>query len=228
MENAKPKSYSRLVEYVRQEIFLGHLKPGDRLPTERDLALQLDISRNSIREGLKSLQNMGVISPSQGSGNYISTHFKETISELLTFLYFLKGMSEADVTEYRWMIERAALVPAARRISAQEKEQLLTCLARLEAAETEQEQMEQDRLLHEIIVRASRNDFLVANYEALTSFMDSYISTMRQRIIRGLQGHNDLELAHRLLAEGIVQGDPHKAEQGLIKHYGYIEKYSQS
>lgn len=105
----RPKTYKAAVDFVRQEILEGHLHPGDKLPTERELAAQLDISRNSVREGLRVLENLGVLSSTQGSGNYIALNFDETISEALSFLYHLRGMQEGDVTEFRWMIEREAL-----------------------------------------------------------------------------------------------------------------------
>ena len=58
-ENVKEKPYQLVIDHVRGEILHGNLKPGDRLPGERELAEQLGISRNSVREGLRILENMG-------------------------------------------------------------------------------------------------------------------------------------------------------------------------
>ena len=71
------------MDFVRQEVLAGALRPGDKLPTERELAAQLDISRNSVREGLRVLENLGVLSSTQGSGNYIALNFDDTISEMI-------------------------------------------------------------------------------------------------------------------------------------------------
>lgn len=221
----KPKTYKVVVDYVKGEVLNGRLCAGDKLPTERELAARLDISRNSVREGLRVLENLGVLSSTQGSGNYIASNFDDTISETLSFLYYLKGMEEGDVTEFRWLIEREALRLATRRITPDQKQALLQELHRLEAAQSEEERILCDKALHRIVVEASANDFLIASYQALTTFMDRYISTMRQRIIRGMTGANQLEESHRLLAEGVVEGDLAKAEQGLSSHFGYIEKY---
>lgn len=90
-EKSSLKSYSILVDYVKNQILQGHVRAGEKLPTERELAEKLSISRNSVREGLRVLQNIGVIRPTQGSGNYISEDFNSTISEVLSFLYFLEG-----------------------------------------------------------------------------------------------------------------------------------------
>lgn len=222
---SRQKTYEKLVDWVRSEILAGRLHPGDRLPAERDLALRLGVSRNSIREGMKVLQYMGVISPSHGSGNYISTHFGETISELLSFLYYLMEISEEEVTEYRWMIERSALKPAATRISEEQKEELKKTLEALREAESEEEQIEQDRKLHQLIVEASGNTFLIASYTALTAFMDQQVQSMRRRIIRGMKSANALESSHTMMVEGIVNQDVSLAAKGLFAHYGYIDQF---
>ena len=223
--NEKKKTYRAAVDYVKREVLDGHLHPGDKLPTERELAARLDISRNSVREGLRVLENLGVLSSTQGSGNYIAQNFDATICETLSFLYYLRGMDEGDVTEFRWMSEREALRLAVRRIGPEQKRILARELERLEAATSEEEKILCDKAIHRTMVAASGNDFLIASYEALTIFMDRYISTMRQRIIRGMTGANKLEESHRLLVEGLIEGDLSKAEEGLENHFGYIETY---
>ena len=71
-ENVKEKPYQLVIDHVRGEVLHGNLRPGDRLPGERELAEQLGISRNSVREGLRILENMGVTSSQHGAGHYIA------------------------------------------------------------------------------------------------------------------------------------------------------------
>ena len=66
---SEQKSYQKVVEYVNQGIQDRKLKPGDRLPAERELAEELDISRNSVREGLRVMENIGILDSRRGSGN---------------------------------------------------------------------------------------------------------------------------------------------------------------
>ncbi len=219
------RTYKRLIDYVKQEVQAGRLRPGDRLPTERDLALRLEISRNSVREGLRLLENMGILYSRQGSGNYLSSNFDHTMAEMLAFMYFIKGMNDRSVTEFRWAIERAALPLAIERIDADEKSELEEMIIGLEKAPTEQKQIFYDRELHRIIVRACRNDFLIASYEALTDLMDTYIQTMRAAIIEQMESRNELESAHDDLAYGVIRGDLPMALSGLEKHYTYINQY---
>lgn len=219
------KSYEKVVEYVKEEILAGRLLPGDKMLTERYLAEQLEVSRNSVREGLRLLENMGVISSQQGSGNYISLNFDETMTEILSFMYFLKGMDERQVTEFRRFIEREAMFLAVKRADAEQKQRMMIDLDGLEKAITEEDRVRHDKGIHRVLVEASRNDFLITNYKALTNLMDRYISSMRLRIISGMQSRNRLEHAHRMLVEGVVESNLEKGLAGLRDHFGYIEQY---
>ncbi len=216
------RTYKRLIDYVKQEVRDGNLQPGDRLPTERDLALRLEISRNSVREGLRLLENMGILYSRQGSGNYLSTNFNQTMSEMLSFMYFVKGMNDDEVAEFRWAIERSALPLAVERINEEEKQELKEMAHGLNCAGDEEKQIYYDRQLHKIIVHACRNDFLIASYEALTGLMDTHIKSMRKAIIDRMESRHELESAHSDLANGVAEGDLQKALNGLEKHFSYI------
>lgn len=219
------KQYKNVVDHVQQEIISGSLLPGDKLPTERELAEQLSISRNSIREGLRVLENIGIVQSTQGSGNYISQNFDETMADTLSFLYYVKGMDEKQVTEFRWMIEREALELASFRISEKECQTLQELLCQLDEAPDEEERIQYDKQIHTLIVQASGNPFLIANYEALMGFMDRYIQTMRRRIIEGMTSRNQLEQAHHELVEGLLEHDLSKSRKGLEAHFGYVRTY---
>ena len=219
------KSYQKVVDYVKQEIQVGRLKPGDRLASERDLAERLGSSRNSVREGLRLLENIGVLTSQQGSGNYIALNFNETMTDLLSFMYLLKGIGVDQVTEYRQIIEYEAMELAILRASEEQKTNIMIELAGLEAATTEETRVVHDKAIHRILVEASHNDFLITNYEALDNMMDRYIQSMRLNIISGMQSQNMLEQTHRMLAEAVAESDLAKGREGLERHFGYIEQY---
>ncbi len=219
------KSYKKIVEYVKNEITAGKLKPGDKLMAERELAEHLGMSRNSVREGLRLLENIGVLNSQQGSGNYIDLNFNETMTDVLSFMYLLKGIGLDQVTEYRLLIERDAMKLAVQRATDEQKKMIMEQLKGLEEAETEEERVVFDKAIHKILVEASHNDFLITNYEALANLMDRYIKSMRLNIIIGMQSQNMLENTHRMLAEAVAKGDLEKGILGLETHFGYIEQY---
>ena len=224
MERAE-KSYEKTVDYIKKELLNGHLRTGDRLPSERELAEVLGSSRNSVREGLRVLENLGVVTSCHGSGNFISLNFDETMSELLSFMYFLKGIREDQVTAFRRSMEWEAMYLAVERITDQEKAEMMGHLEKLEAVQTEDARVQHDKAIHEILIAASHNDFLITNYKALNNLMDRYIRSMRARIISGMNSHNMLAKAHRELVEGVVGGDLEKGLHGVLEHFRYIEEY---
>ena len=80
------KSHTKVSEYIWGKIYNKELKVGDKIPSERDLAKILGISRNSVREGLRIMDNVGIISSQHGSGNYVSAKFEDTIAEIMSFM----------------------------------------------------------------------------------------------------------------------------------------------
>ena len=114
---------------------------------------------------------------------------------------------------------------AVKRADRKQKQRMMIHLDGLEKAITEENRVLHDKGIHRVLVEASRNDFLITNYQALTNLMDRYISSMRTRIISGMQSRNKLEYAHRVLVEGVVESDLEKGLTGLRDHFGYIEQY---
>ena len=90
-------STEHVIEHVRQLIGRGDLRPGDRLPAERDLAAQLGVSRPTIRAGLLALAAMGVIQSRHGSGTYIPDGPPRLDSEPLSFLAALHGFTREEM-----------------------------------------------------------------------------------------------------------------------------------
>lgn len=219
------KSYQKVVEFVNREIQNGRLKCGSRLPAERELAEELNISRNSVREGLRVLEIIGILESRQGSGNYIAMNFDDMITGVMASMYVLKGITENQLTEYRFAIEWEAMHLAVLRADEAQKEAIGEAFRNLSEAKTEEERIRYDRAIHQTMVDASRNEFLITSYRALTNFMDGYIRSMRRRIIAGMQSKNQLEETHRLLVEGIIRGDLATGLKGIRGHFDYIEQY---
>lgn len=222
---AENKAYNLLVQKVEQDILDGRLKPADKLPPERDLAQNLGISRNSVREGLRILENIGVVESEQGSGNYISQSFQKPMSDILSLMYCLKGMDRSSVTIFREMIEREAMSLGIDLISAEQKEELKSALSALMAAGNEKDRIEHDRKIHWIIVQSSNNDFLICNYEALMHMIERTIESSRTNIISKMASSIMLDEAHRMMAEGMIEQDIEKALMGLKNHFDYMKSY---
>ena len=215
-ENVKEKPYQLVIDHVREEVLHGNLRPGDRLPGERELAEQLGISRNSVREGLRILENMGITSSQHGAGHYISLNFDEPMTETLSLIYTMKGMGRDDLTQFRYCLEREAMHLAVDYASEQQKIMIGKHLEALLSAETEKDRYEHDMALHMTLIEASRNDYLITTYRALTNVIEDHIPVYRGKIIEGMKSNHKLEDTHRMLVLGVVNSDLRTGLEGLI------------
>ena len=219
------KSYMKIINYVKREILAGALKPGDQLLPERELAEILGVSRNSVREGLRTLDNMGVIKSFHGSGNYFAGNFEETLTEVMTFMYMLKDMDYDHITEFRYALEWQAMNLAVRQATDQQRQKMQEYYKKLITADREETRVKYDKAIHYLLVQASKNDYMISNYKALNNIMDRYIPTMRGKIIEGMKSDERLINAHRRIVEGFVEGNYLKGRQGLNLHFRYIKEY---
>ena len=225
MEEKNSKPYQIVIDHVRGQVLGGILKPGDRLPGERELAEQLGISRNSVREGLRILENMGVTSSQHGAGHYISLNFDEPMTEMLSLIYTMKAMGRDDLTQFRYCLEREAMHLAVDYASEQQKIMIGKQLEALLSAETEKDRYEHDMALHMTLIEASRNDYLITTYRALTNVIESYIPVFRGKIIEGMKTNDKLEDTHRMLVMGVIGSDLRTGLEGLNRHFEYIRQF---
>jgi GntR family transcriptional regulator, transcriptional repressor for pyruvate dehydrogenase complex len=100
-----PSTRDRVVEHVRRLIESGGLKPGDRLPGERDLAQELGVSRPSVRSGLEALESMGVVVSRRGAGTFIADGPPDLGREPLSLLASLHRFTPAEMFEARLVLE---------------------------------------------------------------------------------------------------------------------------
>lgn len=220
------KSYEKLISYVKGKILDGNYKAGDKLEPERDLALKLEISRNSVREGMRILERMGIIQTHQGSGNYITTaKFADTLTEVMSMMYTLNEMGNEQIGDFRYTLEYGAMCLATGKATESQKQKLLYYMEQLEKSKTLEEQVANEKIIHYVIMEASHNDYLIANLRALNKIMDMYIPTMRFRVIDRLnQGADDLMNAHRGMVEAVVEGDKEKGIAALEAHFRLIRE----
>jgi GntR family transcriptional repressor for pyruvate dehydrogenase complex len=113
-------STDQVVTHVRNLINSGNLRPGDRLPAERDLAVQIGVSRPTVRAGLRALAAMGVVQSRHGSGTFIPSGPPMLGCEPLSFLAALHGFTREEMYEARRILEVGAAGLAAARATAEQ------------------------------------------------------------------------------------------------------------
>ncbi len=221
MNSDKPSS--KIIKYVSNAIENGDLNIGDKLPPERELSEILGISRTSVREGVKLLESIGIITSRHGSGNYIDNYFNDTLVEILTLMYSLEHMSTDEIREFRYAVEYQALVLACRHITEDHKTELMEHLHILESSEEEEIQSYHDKMIHLSIIHMTGNRLVISNYMALNHILDLFISQARTHVRKlGSKDYEEFQQIHRQLVESLCSQDIATARAALKRHFDLI------
>lgn len=221
MNNDKPSS--KIIKYVSTAIQTGELRIGDKLPPERELSDKLGISRTSVREGVKLLESIGIITSRHGSGNYIDNYFNDTLVELLTIMYSLEDMSTDEIREFRYAVEYQALVLACRHITDEQKEELMEHLNIMESSDDEKIQSYHDKMIHYSLVNMTGNRLVISNYMALNLILDQFISQARTNVRKlGTKDYEEFQNIHRQLVESICSQEITAARAALKRHFELV------
>ena len=218
-----PSVTDEAIDKIQKLIISGSWGPGDRLPKESELAAQLGLSRNSLREAVRALSQLRVLEVRQGDGTYVTSLEPELLLESTSFVsHLLVGESAVELFEVRRLLEGAAAALAAARIDAAGKEALRTTLERMIEAETVEDLVEADVDFHAVIARATGNTFLTSLLASLSS------RTRRARMWRGREVDSALDVTrdeHRRIYEAIVAGDPELARAAAMAHIASGERW---
>ena len=160
----------QVVEHVRELVARGELKPGDRLPPERELARKLKISRSSLRAGIGFLAAMGVLKSRHGAGTFVSSGPPALDSSSLTVLGALHGFLPWQMFEARLVLEANVAALAAERATGEHIAELAEEVAEMYATMDDPHQyFIHDVRFHRTIARAAGNPILGALMETITA-----------------------------------------------------------
>jgi GntR family transcriptional repressor for pyruvate dehydrogenase complex len=212
------------IERIRELVASGAWGPGTRLPREVDLAKQLGLSRNSLREAVRALSQARVLEVRQGDGTYVSSLDPgELLEPTLSATHLLRGRTVLELFEVRRMLEPEAAALAAQRGDAEVESALRVELDRMVAAGGSADDLvEADAAFHDVIARAPGNGVLRALLRSLST------STVRARLWHGIADRGALDQAreeHRRIYEAISAGDPDLARASALLHIATNENW---
>jgi len=215
-----------VVQQVEDLIVQGILQEGDRLPSERDLATQLNVSRPKVRDALKSLEEADLIDVRHGEGTFIAQLTGQAMEPALIDLYARHGKAFFDYLEYRRAQEALAARLAAIRATETDRQRIAAQLEALEDAEEAGDSaasQEADVRFHASIVEASHNAMLVHMMASIYDLTQRGVFYNRG-FLRTLDGTGAKLLAqHRAIADAIFQGDPEAAATAADDHLSFVE-----
>jgi GntR family transcriptional repressor for pyruvate dehydrogenase complex len=209
------------IDMIKKMIMSGQLGAGDRLPREADLADELRISRNSLREAVRALSMVGVLDVRQGDGTYVGSLRPDVL--LGTFGFLVDFHLEEDVLhlfELRRLLEPSAAELAALRMSPEAADGLLALLDEVPPQPDLEVLVANDIEFHHRIAEASGNPFLCSIVDGLAG------QTQRARLWRGLTEENSVSRTikeHRTIALAIKDRQQDVARSWMTVHIAGVE-----
>ncbi len=218
--------YEQIVQQIEQSIVAGRLKPGDQLPTERELAQQFGVSRTAVREAVKTLTEKGLVESHSGRGTFvIATKAQNARSSLEAFLGVGGAADPSCLVELREIIEPEVTALAATRIAEQQLAMMRDAIAEMDCSMNNPDAyIEADLDFHLALAEAAGNPLIL-------SLLDSIVGVLRQQrlgIFRVNGGPDRGQIHHKRILEAIERRDAAEARMAMRSHLQQIRQDSEA
>ena len=208
---------------IKEMIISGRVRPGEKLPREADLAAELGLSRNSLREAVKALSLINVLDVRQGDGTYATSLAPSLLLETLSFVVdFHRDDTVLEFFEVRRILEPAATAMAALRMPPEQKAGLGVILDAVTVASPVDDFVATDLEFHKKIAQGGGNSVLASLVENMA------LPTTRARVWRGMTEPGALERTlaeHRAILGALTARDPEAARAWATVHIAGVEQW---
>jgi GntR family transcriptional repressor for pyruvate dehydrogenase complex len=208
-------------------IHRGELRPGDRLPPERDLAKLLGVSRPTLRAGIHSLAAVGILQSRQGAGTFVvKTDGSPSLdSSPLRLMASLHGFTSAEMFEARLSLEMAIASLAAERATSEHIATMAEEIAGMYASLDDPEQyLIHDMLFHQTIAAASGNRILTA----LMNMVATILFDVRRKTVKRARDLKESAEMHRQIYRAIRERNPEAARSAMREHLLLAQRAQES
>ena len=211
--------YEKAIDYIFGMIQNKALTIGSKLPTERAIAQELTIGRNSTREALSILHGMGMVKSVQGSGNYICADANKTIFQILTVMLALGSITQKDVCEFRRAMEKTVCMLLLEKGISEDADKEMKSL--LDNMKNDQP-VRSDREFHALLVTAAHNELLSTIMGAVMTVYQEWIDLVLKKA--DSQTKDILVSYHEDIYNGIKNKSESLVNEAIDKHYNLIEE----
>lgn len=211
------RSFEIISEQIRARIEAQRLRPGDKLPPERELSQQFGVSRNAVREALRGLESAGIIELRKGAhgGAFVSEGRPDQVVQSFKDMFALGSISINDLTEARQEIMNMILENAARRAKPDDFLRLERNIDLTEAAllaGRDDEQMERTGDFYRLLADATQNPVLVLVISPLYAIVRRFVAAA------GIRATPEVITARRAILSSLRDGDTVAAQQLMAGH----------
>jgi GntR family transcriptional repressor for pyruvate dehydrogenase complex len=205
----------RVVMHIERLIQSGQLRPGDRLPAERELARLIKVSRPSVRAGLRSLAAVGILESRHGAGSFITAGPPRLSSGPLSLLASLHGFTRDDMFDARRVLEMGAARLAAERATGDDMATMSEEVAGMFASmQDPQAFLVHDVRFHRAVAMASHNPVLAA----LVEMVSTMVYERRRLTVERARDLKESAEMHRRIYAAIRDRDAEKARREMSEH----------
>ena len=226
MDNSKlngQKTYEYVFHYFSEQILSVKLKLNDKIPTEREIADKLGVSRNSIREVMHMLEITGLIECMQGSGNYVRCDPMEYMLKSVNMVMALMEIDASEIFNIRIGYEYAAVRLAIETAKPEELEEMRLILQKMDEPMSSKASAKLDAEFHHKLVSASHNRMLILYNSMLYNLMDQFIENFRTKILKNKMRAELLRRSHWALYHALTEKDLQAAMNAFDKHYRIVQ-----
>lgn len=216
----RTKVYEQAAQQLQRMIRDGLIKPGDKLPPERELAEMLQVSRGSLRDAIRTLELMGLVEPRQGEGTVVCDPSARSLINPLATVLLRQRELIGDLLEFRRMIEPNLAGRAAENVTDEELAYMEDILSRQKDKVSRGElAIEEDSEFHYAIAQAAGNSVVL-------KVLDAFMDLLRETRERSLQLEGRLQksfMGHRRILDAIRKHDVRTAEKAMRQHIDEVE-----
>lgn len=220
----------QVADHILGRIDRGELRPGDRLPGERDLAASLGISRVPLREAISALCVLGILEKRQGNGTYVAAFSPRTLGRILRTCAMLDDDLSGNLFEARMAVEGTAVRLAAQNAAPEDLQAVARRLAEMEQAvpayvrgEMElADMLALDDLFHLQCAAASHNQFYI-QFVNIVHAAGSDLGLFEAVYGRDREKYYESLRDHRAILDAISAGDGPRAEAAMADHIRSIQ-----
>jgi GntR family transcriptional repressor for pyruvate dehydrogenase complex len=218
------KVFERVAEQIEKRILAGELRSGDRLPTERELAEQFQVSRTAVREAMKILAQKGLVDMRPGRGTIVIDGAHEAMQNSIGLLMKLKlgevGGSD-NLVEVRAILETEIAALAAARATEDDIQAMRKAIAIMdESLDNADAFILADNSFHEALAGATHNALIFILINSIVNLL----CEQRKQIFAVEGGPQRGQLHHRRILDSIVRRDPESARAAMASHLQQVRE----
>ena len=219
------KLSSAVSRQIEQLILRGILRPGERLPSERELSERLAVSRPSLREAIASLQAKGLLVTKASAGIFVADVLGSAFSDVLIKLFADHDEAVFDYLSFRRDMEGLAASRAARLASDMDLQVIQTLFHKMEMAHSKRHAADEARLdaeFHLSIIEASHNVIMLHMMRSMYQLLQQGVFYNRRVMFKQRTTRDELLAQHRAINDALQNRDPAGAQAAVEAHLNYV------